>query len=92
MYILRCADGSFYVGHTDDLETRMAQHEAGRCDGHTKDRRPVRLVYTCELMTREEARERELQLKGWSRAKKEALLRGDWETVQVLARRRSKRG
>jgi len=81
LYMLRCADGSYYVGHTDDLEKRVAEHQAAAIPGHTCARRPVSLVYAAEMVTRDEAIQRERQVKGWSRAKKEALVRGDWERV-----------
>jgi predicted GIY-YIG superfamily endonuclease len=86
LYMLRCADGSYYVGHTDDLERRVAEHQAAAIPGHTCARRPVTLVYAAEMVTRDEAIQRERQLKGWSRAKKEALVRGDWPRVHDLAR------
>jgi predicted GIY-YIG superfamily endonuclease len=89
VYMLRCRDGSYYVGHTDDLERRMDQHETGLCDGHTARRRPVTLVWFAETETREEAIARELQFKTWSRAKKAALVRGDWDAVRALARGRN---
>ena len=87
-YILRCSDGSYYVGHTDDLELRMAQHEAGALGGYTARRRPVTLVWSDSFMTRDEAFAAERRLKGWGRAKKEALIAGDWDLVRVLARNR----
>jgi putative endonuclease len=86
VYILRCADGSYYTGHTDDLELRMARHESGEQDGYTTTRRPVDLVYAQECATREEALSAELRIKGWSRRKKEAMMRGDWDEVSRLAR------
>ena len=55
VYILRCADGSYYVGHTDQLEARIAAHERGEIAGYTRKRRPVRLVFAEEFRTREEA-------------------------------------
>ena len=87
LYILRCHDDSFYVGHTDDLERRMAEHDAGACGGYTARRRPVELVFVDEFQTRDEAKERERQVKGWSRAKKLALIRGDWGELMRLAKR-----
>ena len=87
-YMLHCAGGAFYVGHTDNLEQRIAQHEQGSIAGFTSDRLPVKLVW-CECFTqRIEALEMERRLKGWSRAKKMALIRGDWDEISVLARSR----
>jgi predicted GIY-YIG superfamily endonuclease len=84
-YMLRCADGRFYVGHTDNLEQRMGQHhQGGFCDFTTR-RRPVTLVWSQAMSTREEALAAERQLKGWSRAKKEALIGGDWSRISWLA-------
>ena len=85
-YILRCNDGSYYTGHTDDLEQRLAQHEAGAIPScFTCKRRPVTLVYLQEFSTREDALTAELQIKGWGRKKKEAMIRGDWAEVSRLA-------
>lgn len=84
VYILRCADGSYYVGHTDDMVRRMQQHENGEV-GYTALRKPTELLWQGEFETREGALAFELQVKGWSRAKKEALMAGDWEQVQELA-------
>jgi predicted GIY-YIG superfamily endonuclease len=86
VYILRCADGSYYVGHTDDLEPRLAAHQRGEIEGYTRKRRPVRLVFAQEFPTREEALAREMQIKGWSRAKKEALMKGNWRRLEWLSR------
>ncbi len=89
VYILRCADGSYYVGHTDDMVLRMQQHENGEV-GYTALRKPLELMWQGEFDTREGALAFELQIKGWSRAKKEALMAGDWERVQELARSHGK--
>ena len=70
VYILRCADGSYYIGHTDDLETRVAQHVSGFICSYTRIRRPIKLVFSEWFPTREEAKERECQLKGWSRRRR----------------------
>jgi predicted GIY-YIG superfamily endonuclease len=86
-YILECADGSFYVGHTDDLDKRLSQHQGGFGCAWTASRLPVRLVWFQEFATREEARETEHRLKGWSRAKKAALVRGDFNLIRDLSRR-----
>jgi len=84
-YMLHCADRSFYIGHTDDLQTRIAQHEAGAIPGYTENRHPLKLVWSQEFGTRIEALEAERQIKGWSRAKKLALIREDWELISTLA-------
>ena len=85
-YMLHCADRSFYVGHTDDLEHRMAQHISGEIGGYTSTRRPLVLVWSEEFPSRYEALAAERQIKGWSRAKKLALIRSDWTTISKLAR------
>lgn len=87
-YILRCNDGSYYTGHTDNLETRIASHKTGAIPGYTAERLPVELVWCEEFPTREEALASERRIKGWRRAKKEALIRGDWEEIKRLARNR----
>lgn len=86
-YLLRCADQSFYAGHTDDLERRVAQHQAGELEGYTSTRRPVTLVWSEAFPTREDALAAELRVKGWSRARKEALIAGDWAKIRALASR-----
>lgn len=86
-YILRCRDGSFYTGHTEDIDIRLAQHERGSFpDCYTYVRRPVTLAWSQEVASHYEAIAAERQIKGWSRAKKEALIAGDWERVSLLAR------
>jgi predicted GIY-YIG superfamily endonuclease len=88
VYILRCADGSLYVGHTSDLQTRERTHNEGRGGSYTATRRPVTLVYSESLPSLEAARAREAQLKRWSALKKEALLCGDLAALHRLSRRR----
>ena len=85
VYILRCSDGSYYTGHTDNLEKRIAEHEASEIHGYTSTRQPVELVFEEVFPNREEALSAEQQIKGWSRKKKEAMIRGDWKEVQRLA-------
>ena len=90
LYIVRCADGSYYIGLTrTKLEMRIAQHNAGTFDGYTSTRRPVELVYSQWFESIIDAIENERKLKRWSRAKKEALIRGDFALLQALAKRRS---
>jgi tRNA/rRNA methyltransferase len=86
-YMLRCADGSYYVGHTDDIDLRVGQHQDGTFGGYTSTRRPVSLAWSDRFLDRDAAFAAERQIKGWSRAKKEALIRGDWEPISQLAHR-----
>ena len=86
VYVLRCVDGSYYTGHTDDLNRRVGMHQHGEIPDYTTKRRPVELLFSQECVTREEALSAELQIKGWSRAKKEALMRGEWAEVNRLSR------
>jgi predicted GIY-YIG superfamily endonuclease len=88
-YMLHCADRSFYVGHTDDLDSRIAQHEQGTFGGYTHERRPVKLVWCNEFPSRYEALSAERQIKGWSRAKKLALIREDWDAITQSAKNRA---
>ena len=87
-YILLCNDGSYYTGHTDNLEARIASHKSGVIGGYTAKRLPVEFVWSEEFPSREEALASERRIKGWTRAKKEALIRGDWEELKRLARNR----
>jgi predicted GIY-YIG superfamily endonuclease len=89
LYMLHCTDGSSYVGHTDNIEKRLAQHQAGEITGYTAARRPLRLAFTQVFASRVEALAAERQVKGWSRAKKEALMKSDWAAVSQLAQRRT---
>jgi predicted GIY-YIG superfamily endonuclease len=85
-YMLHCRGGAFYTGHTDNLPYRIAQHESGTIPGFTADKLPVTLVWSQEFSTRVEALEAERRIKGWSRAKKLALIRGDWNRISSLAK------
>ena len=86
-YILRCADGSFYVGHTDDLDVRIGQHQSGLIPGYTQKRRPLTLVWSDEFPERDQAFAAERQIKGWSRLKKQALIDGNWAAISRLAKK-----
>jgi predicted GIY-YIG superfamily endonuclease len=90
-YILRCADGSYYTGCTTFLEQRYGQHQAGTFDGYTSTRRPVVMVWAQELQSIDQAIFLERQIKGWSRAKKEALIRGEFDLLPLLSRSAYKR-
>ena len=89
VYMLRCSDGSYYVGHTNDLEQRLAAHERGAIEGYTLSRPPVELVFSDRFSRRLEAFHRERRIKGWSRAEKEALIKGDWDGLVELSNRSS---
>jgi putative endonuclease len=89
LYILKCSDGSFYTGTTRaSLEQRIAQHQTGAFDGYTSTRRPVTLVFSESFERITDAIAAERQIKGWSRAKKEALMAGDFSGIRTAARRR----
>ncbi|MBI2851996.1 MAG: GIY-YIG nuclease family protein [Chloroflexi bacterium] len=88
VYILQCADNSYYTGHTDNLEMRMAKHQSGEIKGYTATRLPIKLLFSQDFPTRAEALACERQVKGWRRSKKEALIRGDWDEVSRLAHAR----
>src|SRR5689334_7275286 len=94
VYILHCADGSYYVGSArgDDLAKRLSEHETGALDGYTSTRRPVRLVFHEHFKRITDAIAAERRIKGWSRAKKEALIRGEWDRLPWLAKRPGGRG
>lgn len=88
VYILGCSDSSFYTGHTDNLEKRLEEHAAGVTGSYTATRRPLELLFSQEFSSREEALAAELQIKGWSRNKKKALIAGDWQEISRLAQSR----
>src|SRR5216683_285049 len=88
LYILRCADGSYYTGTArSGLEKRLAEHNSAAYGGYTAQRRPVALVYSQWFERITDAIAAERQVKGWSRAKKEALIRGDFEALRILSKR-----
>jgi putative endonuclease len=88
--MLRCADGSYYVGSARlGLDRGISEHNNGTYGGYTSKRRPVELVWAEHFLNIIDAIAVEGQIKGWSRAKKEALIRGDYAEIQNLARRRT---
>jgi putative endonuclease len=84
LYILRCSDESLYIGHTDNLDERVIRHRKGRASEFTARRRPVVLVYSEVHESLKSALKRERQLKGWTRAKKEALIAKDLKKLKGL--------
>jgi putative endonuclease len=93
VYMVLCSDRSIYVGSAtgDDLSKRTAEHNAGIYRGYTFTRRPVRLIWSEHFDQITDAIAAERQIKGWSRPKKEALAKGEWRRLQVLAKRRAGR-
>jgi len=89
VYMLHCRGGYFYIGHTDDLERRLNEHALGCVPGFVREHWPAKLVWSCEFPTRYEALAMERRIKGWSRAKKLALIRGDWDSISRLAKGKS---
>jgi putative endonuclease len=90
VYMLRCADGSYYVGSArKGLDRRVSEHNEGIYGGYTSTRRPVALVWAQHFLIITDAIAVERQNKGWSRAKKEALIRGDYGAIQVLSKRKT---
>ena len=88
VYILHCADNTFYVGQTANLDSRVAFHNAGLGCRYTARRRPVALVHFEEFPTHAAARVHERQLKHWSAKKKKALATGDFAALNALSKRR----
>ncbi len=87
VYILECSDGSFYVGHTDDMRKRIAEHNVVAFQYcWTASRRPVQLVFQQLMPSRNEAFQAERQIKGWSRSKKRALIEGKWQDISTFAK------
>ena len=90
VYIVRCADGSFYVGHAANVEDRVKVHNDGRGALWTSCRRPVALVFQEAQSSEERAVARERQIKGWTHEKKMALINGDLQRLKSLAKRRGR--
>jgi len=88
MYILECADGSYYVGSTKNLEHRLSEHQEGKGAKYTSRRLPVKLVYSEEYERVADAYYREKQVQNWSRAKREALINGTPDLLPALAKKK----
>ena len=92
VYILRCSDDSYYVGLAQtDLDRRVGEHQSGHFPGYTSTRRPVELLWAADYERYDQAIAFERQIKGWSRAKKEALMAGTFDRLPLPASRRSRR-
>lgn len=90
VYILECSDKSYYTGVTNNLEKRLAEHQSGVHKGYTSVRLPVKLMYSASFSDINEAIRIEKQIKGWSRKKKEALMRGDFDALVLLSKSKTK--
>jgi predicted GIY-YIG superfamily endonuclease len=88
VYILKCNDNSYYVGHTDNIEKRISEHTLNEDDCYTSTRLPIEVVFVQPFGTRDEALATERQIKKWSRQKKEALIEGNWSKVSTLAKKK----
>ena len=87
VYILKCADDSYYTGVTNNLERRILEHQNGiNKTAYTHPRRPIKLVWYSESMDANQAIELEKQIKGWSRKKKEALINQEWDKLKIYAK------
>jgi predicted GIY-YIG superfamily endonuclease len=89
--LLKCADNSYYTGHTDNIEVRLAQHADQSYICYTSTRLPVYLVFLEECSTRDEAFVLERKIKNWSKKKKEALIEKNWEKPSILAKKNFKK-
>lgn len=87
MYILKCSDSSFYIGHTNNIQERLTRHNSGRGAKWTAARLPVNLLYKESFISEQDSIKRELQIKKWSRNKKEALINGDFKKLKSLSKR-----
>ena len=88
-YILKCSDGSYYTGQTDDLDRRLAEHQTGLIPEYTKGRRPVHLAWCQQFSTRGEAKSAEFQIKPWNRGKKETLIAGNFQLLSAASKKKN---
>jgi len=88
VYIVQCADNSYYTGHTDDIEKRIAEHNSQTYPCYTSTRLPIELVFLQDFQTRAEALECERQIKNWGRQKKKALIEQNWDKLTILGKKR----
>lgn len=90
VYILKCSDDTYYIGSTTDLERRLVEHQIGFFKGYTTSRLPVKLVWSIDFPSTHDAFLFERQIKGWSRAKKGALIRGDLNGIHEIVKKERK--
>ena len=82
VYILKCSDGSYYTGHTNNIDRRICEHSEGKASSYTSKRLPVELVFLQNFQTKSESLEAERKLKNWNRIKKEIVIKKDWESLK----------
>jgi predicted GIY-YIG superfamily endonuclease len=87
VYILKCSDDSYYVGHTDNIEQRISEHSLNKYNCYTSKRLPIEVAFVQAFGTRDEAFNAERKIKKWTRIKKEALIEENWEKVSFLAKK-----
>jgi len=88
VYILQCSDNSLYIGHTENIQNRLNTHNAGLGPAYTAIRRPIQLIYHESHPTKKSTVRREKQIKKWTRAKKQSLIKGDMNRLHQLSKRR----
>lgn len=88
VYMLKCADKSYYVGLTADLEQRIAEHNNRQASYYTATRVPVEVVFVQDFTSKDDAIILERKLKGWTRSKKEALINSNWNLLQILSKKK----
>jgi len=87
LYILLCKDQKYYIGHTDNIDKRLAEHQSGECGGWTSLRLPVTLIFLQNFQTRDEAFVAERKIKKWSHIKKTALIQSDWNQLKRYSKK-----
>jgi len=85
VYILKCSDESYYTGSTSNLEKRLSEHQNGLIEGYTFSRRPIELVFSEYFSDMYDAITAERRIKGWKKAKKKALIEGDFNLLHEFA-------
>ena len=90
MYILKCKDNSYYVGHTDNIDQRISEHNENKFKCYTSSRLPIEVLFVQSFASRDEAFNAERQVKKWNRQKKEALMQSDWDQLSLLAKKKIK--
>ena len=87
VYILKCCDGSYYTGHTDNIEKRMSEYQLGKIKCYTSNKLPVKLAFMEILASRYEALSAERKIKKWTRRKKEVLIKRGWSAMKGISKK-----